>query len=455
MSAQVKDAPNGHWFWGGMSAFRANALQYLLDRATRGDITRDRFGPFPVLIVNSHEAIHDVLVTNAARYEKGRSTKVVLQPLLGDGLFISDGEFWKKQRKLVSPAFHTRRIANYADIMVDYAQRAAAKWQNGREIDVEDEMSEITMRIISKAGFDADVDGTEAELRHAVEDALSVVDKQFDRLLPQPLWWPNSDMRRYKRAIARLQTLIQNIINDRRSGRTGQHIDDKGDALSMLLMAQDDEGGAMADKHVRDEIMTLFGAGHETTAKALSWAWYALSQYPDIAAKLHAELDSVLGGRTPTIDDLPNLRYLDQFIKEVLRLYPPAWVTTRQPSEATHILGEPVAKAQPVIVNIYGAHHDPNIYENPQTFKPERWTEAFEKSLPKSAYIPFGNGPRICIGFAFAQMEAKLILAVLAQQFTLELRPGHPVEPQDMFTLRPKFGLPMTVRVREPARELA
>lgn len=450
MAAQIKvvEVPKSHWFWGSLQEFRANGLNFLLAAALRGDIARYRFGPFKVLVLNSPEALHDVLVTNAAKFNKSKLTKQATAPLLGFGLFTNDGDFWKSQRKLVSPAFHTRRIASYADIMVRFARQKADQWASGTELDIEAEMSEITMHIISKAGFDFDMEGGEMELSKAVHDVLEVVNRQLERLMPVPYWFPSSEIRKFNAANNRLQTLIQDIIDRRRSGKSGQDIDDKGDALSMLLMARDDEGNPMPDKQIRDELMTLFGAGHETTAKALTWALYIQSQHPDIAEKLRAELDSVLGERPPTLDDLPRLRYLDQFVKEVLRLYPPAWVTTREPIADTTILGEPVAKDTPVILNIYGSHRNPAFFANPEKFDPERWTEDFEKSLPKSTYLPFGNGPRICIGASFASMEAKLVLAVLLQKFTFALRANHPVEPQNMFTLRPKYGMPMTVTTR-------
>lgn len=453
MSVPFATAPKGHWLMGNMREFQADALQFLLDNAKLGDVVRCRFGPFQLYIVNAPEGIHDVLVTDAAKYHKSRVTKTATKPVLGQGLFTNDGDFWKHQRKLVSPAFHTKRIANYAEIMVDFAELQASRWTDGQQLDVEAEMAEITMHIISKAGFDADVDGSEAELRDAVTRVLHAIDRQFDRLIPLPYWLPTKEIREFRAANTKLQAMIEKIIADRRAGRTGGQFDDKGDALSMLLMAQDENGAGMDDKQVRDEIMTLFGAGHETTAKALSWAWYVLGEYPDVAAKLRAELDSVLAGRRPTIEDLPKLLYLDQFVKEVLRLYPPAWVVTRDTIDDVTIAGVPVKKGTPIIINIYASHRNPALFPDPLTFKPERWTPDFEKSLPKSAYLPFGNGPRICIGASFSQMEAKLILAVLAQRFEMKLKPDHPVEPQDMFTLRPKYGLPMTVRER--VREMA
>lgn len=442
-------APHGHWLMGHMPQFQANALQFLTDAYRLGSIVRYRFGPFPVYVVNSPQAIHEVLVSKSDSFHKSRGTKRVLKPLLGDGLFTSDGEFWRRQRKLVSPAFHTKRIANYAEIMVDFASAQADTWHEGAEIDTEAQMSEITMRIIAKAGFDADVTGDAGELRDAVDEALTVVDENFNTLFRLPYWVPTAKNRRFARAIARLDALIQRVIDDRRAGRTGTDSDDKGDALSMLMAAMhEDSARGMTDQHLRDEIMTLFGAGHETTAKALTWAWYVLSQRPDLLQQLQGELDSVLGGRRPTLEDLPNLTALDRFLKEVLRLYPPAWTTTRDVQTPVEILGVPLRKNDIVVVNIYGVHRDAAIYPEPLTFDPSRWTPEFERSLPKSAYLPFGNGPRVCIGSAFAQMEAKLILAVLAQRFTLSLRPGHVVEPEDRFTLRPKYGLPMTIHER-------
>lgn len=442
-------APRSQWLMGHMPQFQADALDFLTHAYRLGDIVRFRFGPFPLYVMNSPQAIHEVLVSKAASFYKSRGTKGVLKPLLGTGLFTSDGEFWRGQRKLVSPAFHTKRIARYAQIMVGFASTQADTWRDGAEIDTESEMAEITMHIIAKAGFDSDVTGDEHELRGAVEEALSVADENFNTLLRWPYWIPTAKNRRFLRAIARLDTLIQRVINDRRAGRTGADIDDKGDALSMLLAAvHDEDGRGMTDKQLRDEIMTLFGAGHETTAKALTWAWYVLSQHADIQARLHDELDTVLGGRMPTMDDLPSLPYLDRFLKEVLRIYPPAWVTTRDAIEPVDVLGVPLKRSAIVIINIYGVHRDPAIYPDPLRFDPDRWTPEFERSLPKGAYLPFGSGPRVCVGNAFAQMEAKLVLAVLAQRFTLRLRPGHTVEPEDRFTLRPKFGLPMIVHKR-------
>lgn len=438
--------PTGH-----MRRFFDAPLPMLEESPRHGALVRWRFGPLRVFVANAPEVIHDVLVTNAAAYHKSASTKAVMAPLLGNGLFVNDGESWRTQRKLVSPAFHHKRIAAYADLMVDYAQSVGQGWQDGAEIDLEQFMTEYTIHVVSKALFDAEVSGQETELRAVIEQVLHSVDERLMTLFPTPMWVPTAKIRRYKAAIARLDELIYQIIADRRAGKTsGQNITDKGDALSMLMLSQDEQGGGMTDKQVRDEVMTLFGAGHETTSRALTWTWYLLSQNPEVEQRFHDELQSVLGGRTPTLEDLAKLTYTEQIVKESMRLYPPAWVTTRQAGQDTTLGGEPIKQNQVVIINIWGLHHTPEIYPDPWAFKPDRFTPEFEKSLPKSAYLPFGNGPRVCIGNAFAMMEAKIALAVLGQRFKLDLKPGHPVEPQDMFTLRPKYGMQMHVTVRQP-----
>ena len=382
--------------------------------------------------------------------EKSATTKDVMKPLLGAGLFVNDGDNWKKQRKLVAPAFHHKRIAAYADLMVRYAEELAGQWHDGDMIDLEQYMTEYTIHVVSKSLFDAEVSGEEAELRGILEEVLHTVDKRLMTLFRTPMWMPTPGIRRYKAAIARLDALIYRIMEDRRSGKTGQNISDKGDALSMLMLSQDEDGSPMNDKQVRDEVMTLFGAGHETTSRALTWTWYLLSQNPEVEQRFHDELQNVLGGRAPTMEDLPKLTYTEQIVKESMRIYPPAWITTRQAAHDTTLGGEPLQKGRVVIVNIWGVHHNPAYFPDPWKFDPERFTPEHEKALPKSAYLPFGNGPRVCIGNAFAMMEAKLALAVLAQRFRLTLKPGHPVEPQDMFTLRPKYGMQMQVAVRQP-----
>jgi cytochrome P450 len=280
--------------------------------------------------------------------------------------------------------------------------------------------------------------------------ALEIVNVRLGKVLALPDWLPTPENRRLARTAKRLDETIQRFIDERRA--TGE---DRGDLLSMLLLAQDEEGGQMTDKQVRDEAMTLFGAGHETTAVTMMWVWYLLSQHPEVEAKLMRELDSVLGGRAPQIEDLPNLPYTEMVIKETLRLYPPAFGVTRQTVQDAEIGGYRIKKGSAVYVNIYGVQRDARFFPDPDRFDPQRFSPENEKQIMKYAYLPFGGGPRVCIGNAFAMMEARLILATVAQKYRLSVAPGHQVVPDRLFTLRPKYGLKMVATKREPALEMA
>ncbi len=437
-------SPKGHFLLGHLPEFSADTLAFMLKMREYGDIVALRFGPFPAYVLNHPDVIHDVLVTNADKYHKSSVTKNVLEPVLGNGIFTSDGEFWRRQRKLVQPSFHTKRIGAYADIITSYAERMLDTWQPGARLAVDDEMTHLTMRIISKTLFDAEVASDVDLIGEAISIVLKNTDDRFNQVPTIPYWVPNRINRQLRANIAKLDTLIQRFIDERRTSG-----EDKGDLLSMLLAAQDDDGSVMTDKQVRDEALTLFGAGHETTAVALTWTWYLLSQHPDVEAKLHEELAQVLAGRTPTLDDLPSLKYTEMVIKESMRLYPPAWGTTREVIAETQLREYPLKKRDTVFINIYGMHRDERFFPDPLTFDPERFSPERETSIPKHAYIPFGNGPRICVGNAFAMMEAKLVLATVAQRFRLTLAPGQMVEPQRMFTLRPKYGMDMIVHARD------
>ncbi|MFN8528383.1 MAG: cytochrome P450 [Anaerolineae bacterium] len=440
----VPPAPKGQALLGNMRAFTQDTLGFMLESLRFGDISSFKFGPFTAYMVNHPDLIHQVLVEDAAKYQKTQTLKLLLDPILGNGLFTSDGEFWRKQRKAIQPAFHTKRIGAYGDAMVRVANHTADYWQDGETLDIDQEMTHITMGIVSKTLFDADVSEQATDLSHAVTDVLSVINDKFNQLFPIPYWMPTAGNRRFKEANERLHTIIQQFIDDWRAQGV-----DKGDLLSMLMMARDDEGNPMSDKQIADEAMTLFGAGHETTANALTWVWYALATEPHVWETLADELNTVLGGRAPTLDDLPNLRYTEQVVKEAMRLYPPAWGITRETVEETQLGGYTIPKGSVAILNVYGVHRDPRFFAEPERFDPDRFTPEREKQLPKYAYTPFGGGPRICIGNAFAMMEAKLVLATLAQRWRVELAPGQIVEPQRVFVLRPKHGMKMIVHQRE------
>jgi cytochrome P450 len=444
---RVPPAPKGHFLLGNIPEFSQDSLKFMLDLRAYGDLASYKFGPYRGYIVNHPDLAHDLLVTHADKTYKNRGLKRALDPILGAGLFTSEGDFWKRQRKLVQPAFHTRRIGAYAETMVEYAQDAIRSWNAGETVEVDLAMNALTMRIIAKTLFDADVNAEAREAGEAVATVLEDVNERLNQIVPLPRWVPTPKNRRFYAAVDRLDRLIQRFIDERR--KSG---DDKGDLLSMLLMAQDaDDGGVMTDKQVRDEAMTLFGAGHETTAVAMTWTWYLLSQHPEVEAKLHAELDSVLAGRAPTLADLPRLPYTEMVLKESMRLYPPAFTVIREVTAPFTLGGYDFKPGRVIIVNIYGIHRDARFFPDPERFDPERFTPENEKRLPKYAYFPFGGGPRICIGNAFAMMEATLLLATIAQRWTLRLAPGQVVEPQRKFTIRPKYGMKMIAEPRQPA----
>jgi cytochrome P450 len=358
-------------------------------------------------------------------------------------LLTSEGEFWLRQRRLAQPAFHRARIASYAATMVEYAQLMMEVWRDGEERDAHQEMMRLTLQIVGKTLFDADVEGDAQEVGKSLELLLEI-GANFRRAIFVPHWLPTAANLRVKKEIAQIEKILYRIIGERR--RCGR---DAGDLLSMLLHAQDEDGSRMTDRQLRDETITLFLAGHETTASTLSWTWWLLAQNPGVEAKLHAELDAVLGDHAPSFDDLPKLVYTGHVITESLRLYPAAWGLARLVVEDHEIAGYPVTKGMGVAMAQWVVHRDPRWYDAPEEFRPERWEDDLMKRLPRFAYFPFGGGPRQCIGNTFAVMEATLILATVARKFRLRLVPNHSVTPLASITLRPRHGVRVTLEARQ------
>jgi len=408
-----------------------------------GDIVTMRFYKFRVYYVNHPDYIEEVLVNQARKFVKGRILRAN-KGLFGNGLLTSEGDFWLRQRRLAQPAFHRARIAAYAETMVQFTGRMLEGWRDGETLDAHAEMTRLTLQIVAKTLFDADVDADAQEVGRALV-AIMEHNSDFRRLILTPSWLPTLRNIRAALATRRLNKIIYRIIGQRRSGGH-----DAGDLLSMLLQAQDEDGSRMTDRQLRDEVITLFLAGHETTALALSWTWWLLAQHPEAEAKLHTELDAVLGGRTPTLEGLPNLRYLDHIITESMRLYPPAWGMARLTIEDAHIGGYTIRKGCGVSLSQWVVHRDPRWYESPDEFQPERWEGDLLKRLPRFAYFPFGGGPRQCIGNTFALMETALIIATIAQKFRLELVSGQRVTPVASITLRPRHGIHVTLEKRKP-----
>jgi cytochrome P450 len=436
----------GRFLLGILPEFREDSLEFMLDVRKYGDLVRGNFGPFPLYFVNSPDLIHNVLVEHPGDYNKDQVVKTVLKPSAGNGIFTSDGDFWRRQRKLVQPAFHTRRIGSYAETITRFSAEAVEGWHDGETRMIDEDMMHLTMQIICKVLFDAEIHEEVEQLGGAMTLIFKLSDERFNQLPAIPYWLPTRLNRTLRENIAIVDSAIQRFIDERRASK-----EDKGDLLSMLLEAQDEDGSGMTDQQVRDEAMTLFGAGHETTAVTLMWTWYLLSQHPEVEAKLHGELAEVLGGRLPTLEDLSRLKYTEMVVKESMRLYPPAWGTSRQPNKDVTLGGYPIRKDTNVFINIYGMHRDTRYFADPLRFDPDRFSPEREKDIPKYAYLPFGGGPRVCIGNAFAMMEAKLVLAVLAQRYRLELAPGHIIKPERQFTLRSKHGMKMIARERQPA----
>ncbi len=404
-------------------------------------LLRNRF-----VIVSDPELVRDVLVTHDQSFMKGRGVEE-LKRLLGEGLLTSEGELHRRQRRLIQPIFNHQRIASYATDMVALAARAADRWRDGETLDIAAEMMRVTLAVVGKTIFDADMEGSAAEIGVALKEVLQHSGRfliPFAGLLEK---LPLPSHRRLADAKELLDAVIRGLIAERRK-HPG-----KGDLLALLLEAMDVEGDGrgMSETQVRDEAMTLFLAGHETTAQALSWTLYLLPGRPEVRAKLEAELDAVLGQRLPTADDYPRLVYTKRVLSESMRLYPPAWVIGRRALVDYPLRDHVVRKGTIVITSPYVSHRDPRHFPEPERFDPERFTPEAVAARPRYAYYPFGGGSRICIGEGFAWMEGLLLLATFCQRWRMTLVPGHPVEEQPLVTLRPKHGLRMTLQRRTSA----
>jgi len=393
-------------------------------------------------LVNHPDLVEEVLVTRNRHFIKHFALRMT-QTTLGNGLLTSEGEFWRRQRRLAQPAFHRDRIAGYAAVMVEYAERMLAGWADGQVRDVHDDMMRVTLEVVAKTLFDADISGDSADASAAMETLMRCFTARVGRIIRLPERFPTPVNLRLRRAARRLDQILFRIIAERRAGG-----EDRGDLLSMLLHAQDEDDVRMTDHQLRDEAMTLFMAGHETTADTLTWAWYLLSQDPEVEARLHAELAEVLGGRAPGVADLPRLAYTEHVVTETLRLYPTVWLLGREAIEPCEVGGYRVPVGTTVYMSQWVVHRDPRFFDDPEVYHPDRWADGLAQRLPRYAYFPFGGGPRICIGNGFAMMESVLLLATIAQRFRLALAPGAMIKPLPTMTLRPDGGIKMVLAQR-------
>jgi cytochrome P450 len=420
-------------------------LDFLLtNQRTYGDVVRFEFFGNVVHLLVHPDAIKYVLQDNNRNYPKSE-TYNQMKSLLGNGLVTSEGNFWLKQRRLAQPAFHRQRIASFGTSMTDATERMLTQWQpiaeRGESFDLSAEMMSLTMQIIAKTMFSADLSQESAAIGRDVSAAFTTWNALTEARIKLPEWLPTPNRHRFNTAMATLDKLMYRFINERRvSG------DDPGDLLSMLMNARDEETGeGMSDQQLRDEVLTIFLAGHETTSNALTWTFYALSQHPEVERRLRVELAEVLGGRTPTMADLPNLKYTLLVLEESMRLYPPVWSIERRNLEDDRVGGYYIPAGSYIVLSQHVTHRHPAFWENPDVFDPERFTPERAATRPRFAYFPFGGGPRQCIGNNFALMEAQLILATVLQHYRLSLVPGHPVVPEPMITLGQRHGMYMTL----------
>lgn len=416
-------------------------LNYMLASARRyGPFYAIWVGETPIYVISDPALAHEILVERAKEFHKAEMIKAAVAPFANNGLLTNEGESWRRQRKLAQPAFHHRRIEAYGVTMVEQTLELLTHWQSGATLDIAHEMTNLTLGIVNKTLFNVDV-RTQAD--HIGELMTTILSSANDRINNYNPVWERLFKRKARQERAALQELfavIEQIITEHR------HQEDSGDLLSMLLAARDEDGNPMSEQQLRDEVITLFIAGHETTANALAWAFYLVAQHPAVEAKLLEEL-ARLQGNPPTMADLARLPYTEQVLKEAMRLYPPAGGVTRQAIHDIELGGYPITQGHAIAISTYVMHRDPKLFPMPDRFDPERFTPANEAQLPRQAYMPFGGGPRICIGNSFAMLEARLILATVLQRYHLK-PPTKPVRAEQLFTLRPKGGLKMGIERR-------
>ncbi len=419
----------------------------LMQRMAReyGDVVRIPVVLQSRILVNHPDYIQQVLLIQQAKFHKSTLTKETTERLLGQGLLISEGDFWRRQRRLAQPAFHRQRINEYAPTMIECAETKMRDWRDGDTRNMAEEMMELTLEAAVRTLFGTTLPGEAQQVGRAMTFLMRYSLRRARSPFRIPAGWPTSKNRRATKEFDFLDSLVYRIIDERKAlGDSNQ----RTDLLSMLMAAMDVDGTQMTPRQLRDEIMTLFLAGHETTALTLSWTWYLLSQNPAAEARLHEELDDVLGGRLPGVADMEKLPYLHAVISEVLRMYPPAYIMARTSIAPSTIGGYEFPVGSTILVSQWVMHRDARYFDDPDSFRPERWIEGLAARLPAGAYFPFGDGPRRCIGQGFALLESALVIATIAQKFRFELVPGTTVVPEPLVTLRPKNGISMKFHAR-------
>lgn len=435
--------PKGTLLGGNVRQFRAALLNFLLETAREyGPLASFRIGPRRVFLASGPDLIEQVLVTDAKHYIKHFGARA-FKPVLGNGLVTSEGAFWHRQRKLIQPAFLKIRVQSYAQIMAELTDQMLDSWFPGKSVQIDYEFEALTSKIALKTLFDLEDSGDRQRFSGTLKLAFELMNVRLRRIFKLPLWVPTPANLRLQGAVGELDRTVEGFIA---SGRSRRDIGD--DLLSRLLVAQHEDGTRMSDLQLRDEAMTLYLAGHETTALTLAWSWYLLSQNPNVENELVSEWQHVLAGATPTADQLHRLPYTAAVIAESMRLYPPVYVIGREATDDLELGGYRVKRGYTVLMSQWVNHRDPRYFPEPEEFRPERWENGLAKRIPKFAYYPFGGGQRLCVGSSFALMEAAIILAAVGQRYRFTLDPDAVIGIKPQITLLPANGIPATLERR-------
>ncbi len=416
-----------------------------LERMAReyGDIVGFTAMGMPRVLLNKPEYVQQLLVLDHAKLQKSVLTKLVVGPLLGQGLLISEGDFWRRQRRMMQPAFHRSRTNEYAPVMVEYALEHAKRWKSGETRNIAEEMMKLTLEVAVRTLFGTSLASDSEGIGRAMTFLMRYYLRRARTPWRLPDTWPTGKNRRAQRELQYMDSMVYRIISDRK-----KETKPRNDLLALLMAAMHEDGTQMTEKQLRDETMTLFLAGHETTALSLSWTWYVLSENPAAEARLHEELRGVLGGRPAEPGDLEKLPYLNAVVNESLRMFPPAFIMARLNVEPVGFGQYVIPPGRTILSSQWISQRDPRFFEQPERFLPERWLDGLQERLPAGVYFPFGDGPRRCIGQGFAVLETALVVAALAQKFQFRLTPGYPVVPEPLVTLRPKYGIEMQIQER-------
>jgi cytochrome P450 len=437
--------PRGLPLIGNLLALGKDPLDFFAETARRyGDLVSLDLAGWQTLLVSDLPAIEKILVDDHRNYVKHRFFWRHVTAVFGKGLLTSEGESWQRQRRLAAPAFAGRQLLAYDSAMVALTRQMLDGWKDGEVIDIHPEMMGLTLRIAAKTLFDSEVERDIRDMDHAMNDLIVEVASRYKRPIFVPDAIPLPGHLRYRRAIRTVERVVSSMIAERRASG----LENRNDFLSRLMAARDEAGKPMSDTLLRDEAITLLLAGHETTALALSWTWFLLGQHPDAQSRMAAEIAEVLGDRPARADDLPTLKFTESVVTEAMRLYPPAWAIGRESTQPFELGGYSFLAGTTIFIIPWVLHRDSRYFEEPEAFRPERWMGSLARELPRFAYMPFGGGPRICIGQRFAMIEAVLVLTTMAQRFSMEWQPDRKITPFPSITLRPNGGVWLKIKER-------